>query len=214
MEKLRLLVADDHRLMLQAVRAILADAEEIEIVGEVQRGSQVLPMVHQTHPDMVLLDIRMPQVDGLTCLDRLRERHPAVKVVMLSGVDDQSVIADALARGASGFIVKRADPDDLIDALRRACHGERPTLDVRSVDTADTTQTVGLTDREIEMLRAVARGLSNRQIAKEVWLSEQTVKFHLSSIYRKLDVSNRTEATRYAYNHGLVEGAPALAFIG
>ena len=211
MEKLRLLVADDHRLMLQAVRAILAGAEEIDIVGEVSNGSQVLPMVHQSRPDMVLLDIRMPGVDGLTCLDRLRERHPGVRVVMLSGVDDPEVIEDALARGASGFIVKRTDPDDLIDAIRRASNGDQPALEICSCEASGAAEAGDLTGREVEVLRAVARGLSNRQIAREVWLSEQTVKFHLSSIYRKLDVANRTEATRYAYNHGLVQAGPAPA---
>src|ERR687888_490016 len=145
MRRLKVLIADDHRLMLKAMRMSLEEADDLEIVGEATSGSQVLPLVAQANPDLVLLDIRMPGMDGLMALELIRNRYPKVKVVMISGLDEPDVIKAALRRGAAAFI------------------------------------------------------------AKELWLAEQTVKFHLTNIYRKLGVANRTEAVRYAYRHGLVE---------
>jgi DNA-binding NarL/FixJ family response regulator len=206
MKRIKVVIADDHRLMLEAVRAALEDAEDIEIVGEAQSGAQVLPAVANSNADMVLLDMRMPQMDGLAVLERLRERHPKVKVVILSGADDPDLIQRALARGASAYVLKHVDPRDLASALRQAAEGtvfrmvgNGPPSDVAAAKQA------GLSEREVEILKALARGLSNKQIAKEGWVTEQTVKFHLSNIYRKLGVANRTEATRFAYQHGLVE---------
>jgi DNA-binding NarL/FixJ family response regulator len=205
MANLKVVIADDHRLMLEAIGTALADADDIEIVGQTTAGSEVLPLVGQTEPDLVVLDVRMPGMDGLTCLDRLRQRYPRVKVVLLSGVDDPQVIESALARGASAFIVKRIDPRDLPSALRQAFDGTlyRP-LGTARPDDASTARTAGLSESELRVLRAITSGLSNKQIAKALWLSEQTVKFHLRNIYRKLEVANRTEALRYAYEHGLV----------
>jgi DNA-binding NarL/FixJ family response regulator len=165
----------------------------------------VLPLVGQTDPDIVLLDVRMPGIDGLTILERLRERHPKVRVAMLSAVDDPTVVKAALSRGASAFIVKHIDPRDLAAAVRQAIDGAvfQPLglLENSNGDGNDA----GLSKRELTILQALQSGLSNKQIAKELFLAEQTVKFHLTNIYRKLGVSSRTEAVRYAYEHGLVE---------
>lgn len=205
MAALKVVVADDHRLMLEAIRTALESADDIEIVAETTSGSQVLPIVGQTDPDLVLLDFRMPEMDGLVCLDRLRQRYPRVKVVMLSAVDDPQLIDAALTRGASAFIVKHIDPRDLPSALRQAYEGTvYRSLGTVVQDGAGAAREAGLSPSEVRVLKAMAMGLSNKQIAKELWLSEQTVKFHLRNIYRKLDVANRTEASRYAYEHGLV----------
>ena len=202
--KIRVLVADDHRLILDAVRRSLSATGDIEIVAEADSGSQVMPLVHQTSPDVVLLDLRMPELDGLACLDALRKRFPAVKVVILSAFDDQEHVRTAFARGAAAYIVKSVNPLDLPSALRQVMEAtvyQAPSL----VEGASAPQAAvgGLTERELEMLKAVAKGLSNQAIGKEFWVTEQTVKFHLTNIYRKLGVSNRTEATRFAYSHGL-----------
>lgn len=206
MKKLRVLIADDHRLMLEAIQAALADAADIEIVGEARTGAQVLPLVGQTDPDVLLLDIRMPQMDGLQVLERMRQRYPDVKIVVLSGADEPEIVQRALNGGASAYVLKHVDPRDLPSALRQAAEGtvfQAPT----GVEMAENSavKEAGLSDRELEVLRALARGLSNKQIAKEGWVTEQTVKFHLSNIYRKLGVSNRTEATRFAYQHGILD---------
>jgi DNA-binding NarL/FixJ family response regulator len=202
---MKVLIADDHPLTLQGIRRVLEDVGDIEIVGEAQYGSQVLPLIGQTDPDLVMLDIRMPQMDGLACLERIRKRHPKVKVVMLSAYTDETHIAAALQRGASAYIAKTVNPLDLASALRQAFDGTVYTTFVAAEDETASSTDLGLTEREISMLRAVARGLSNQAIGKEYWVTEQTVKFHLGNIYRKLGVTNRTEATRYAYEHGLLE---------
>ena len=204
--KLRIVVADDHRLMREAVRLALIDADDIEIVGEAESGSAVLPLVRSVEPDLVLLDIRMPGVDGLVVLERLQERHPDVKVVMLSAIDESDVIEAALTAGASAFVTKNVDPRDLASAIRAAV--ERTVYQAIALPklTEDAAaRAAGLSAKEVEVLKAAARGLSNKQIGRELWLSEQTIKFHLSNVYRKLGVTNRTEAVSHALEHGLIK---------
>ncbi|HWQ23510.1 MAG TPA: response regulator transcription factor [Gaiellaceae bacterium] len=202
---MRVVIADDHRLVLDGIRRALEADPEFEIVGETQSGTQVLPLVAQTKPDLVLLDVRMPHMDGLACLDEIRRRHPQVKVVMLSASTSRELVDAALRRGASAYVVKTVDPQDLPATLRQALEGNVHTaLGLESAEPAGA-KALGLTERELTILGALARGLSNEEIAKEFWVAPQTVKFHLTNIYRKLGVKNRTEATRLAYQHGLVE---------
>jgi DNA-binding NarL/FixJ family response regulator len=203
---LKVLIADDHRLMVDGVRRALEREEDMEVVGEAFTGAQVLPLVARTQPDIVLLDIRMPQMDGLQCLEQIRLRHPDVKVVMLSVFSDSEHIQMALAHGATGYIVKTINPRDLPSAVRQAVDGSVYHAVGMPVLTEETeARAAGLTEREVTILKLVARGLSNQAIGRELWVTEQTVKFHLTNIYRKLGVTNRTEAARHAYQHGLVE---------
>jgi DNA-binding NarL/FixJ family response regulator len=203
---LKVLIADDHRLILEAIRLVLDEDEDIEVVGEATRGSQVLPLVGQTTPDVVLLDIGMPEMDGLTCLDQLQKRFPSVTVVILSGQDDPETIRSALGRGAKSFVAKQIDPRDLPSALRLAAQGAVYQAIGNEEVTPDVEERRALlTPSEQRVLEALARGLSNKAIATELWLTQQTVKFHLTNIYRRLGVSNRTEAVRFAYQHRLVK---------
>ncbi|MBX5474131.1 MAG: response regulator transcription factor [Thermoleophilia bacterium] len=200
----KVLLADDHRLVLEGIRSALADAEDLEIVGEASRGTDVLPLINRLHPEVVLLDIRMPGMDGLACLELIRKRFPDVKVVVLSVYTDAEHIEAVLARGASGYIVKSISPRDLASAIRQAVEGTvYHAIGLPAAEDASTA--AGLTERELVILRAVARGMSNRAIGKELWVTEQTVKFHLTNIYRKLNVGNRTEAARAAYRLGIAE---------
>jgi DNA-binding NarL/FixJ family response regulator len=204
---MRVLIADDHRLILEGVRRALQEADDIEIVGEAQTGSEVLPLVARTKPDIAMLDLRMPGMDGLTCLDRIKARHPEVKVIILSVSIDPELIRTVLSRGASAYIVKSVNPSDLPSALRQVLAGtffSVAGLPEASQESAAVKE-AGLTERELVILKAVAQGMSNDAIAKQLWIAQQTVKFHLTNIYRKLAVANRTEATRYAYQHGLIE---------
>jgi len=202
----RVLIADDHRLMVEGTRQALERAGGFEIVGEATTGVQVLPLVRRLKPELVLLDLRMPQMDGLTCLAKIRKEFPDVKVAILSVSQDPELIQTALKRGASAYIVKSIDPDDLAGALRQALDGNVFTTAGVTEDPGErAAKDAGLTERELVIVRAVARGLSNEAIAKELWVAEQTVKFHLTNIYRKLGVSNRTEAARYAFEQGLVD---------
>jgi DNA-binding NarL/FixJ family response regulator len=213
MRRLKVLVADDHELMLAAVRLALADAnDEFEIVAATTRGQQVLPLVARTQPDLVLLDLRMPGMDGLTCLELLRQRHPKIKTVVLSGVDEPNVIRSAFSRGAVAFIRKHVEPRDLASALRQAVNGSvtQPIFGENEQAEPAAGADIGLSDRELDILTALGEGKSNKQIAQQLWLAEQTVKFHLTNLYRKLEVSSRTGAVNAAYRRGLLE-SPLLA---
>jgi DNA-binding NarL/FixJ family response regulator len=208
MRRLKVVVADDHGLMVEAVRIALVERPEFEIVGVAESGSQVLPVVERTAPDLVLLDLRMPGIDGLTCLRLLRERMPSVKVVVLSGVDADEIAEEALARGASAFVSKSVDPLELPAALLSAVEATvSEPIGRPDVHHTPAVRAAGLTDRELEILCALGEGRSNKEIAKLLWLAEQTVKFHLTNIYRKLNVSSRTEAVHWAYSHGLLATA-------
>jgi DNA-binding NarL/FixJ family response regulator len=184
---------------------VLDEAEDIEIVGEATTGSQVLPLIGRTSPDLVLLDISMPEMDGLTCLDRIQKLHPGTGVVILSSHDDPETISSALARGAKSFIGKMVDPRDLPSALRLVVQGtvHSPVIGTEAKEDGEA-QKAGLTPSEQRVLESLAQGLSNKEIAQELWLTQQTVKFHLTNIYRRLGVTNRTEAVRHAYKHRLV----------
>jgi two-component system, NarL family, response regulator LiaR len=203
--RMRVLIADDHKLVVEGIKRSLAEDGDFEVVGECSSGAQVLPMVGRTNPDLVLLDLRMPGADGLTCLSQIRKRYPDVKVVILSVTTDESVIQTVLKRGASAFIVKSIEPIDLPAALRQAVAGTVYNAIGMPQAGESAARAAGLTERETTILAALARGLSNEAIGKELWVAEQTVKFHLTNIYRKLGVSNRTEAARLAYQNGLVD---------
>jgi DNA-binding NarL/FixJ family response regulator len=204
--RLRVLLADDHRLILDGVRHALEATGDFEIVGEATKGSQVLPLVGRTQPDIVMLDLRMPEVDGLVCLDQIKKRYPDIRVIVLSVSTDQKLIENVLKRGASAYVVKSVNPVDLPSAIRQAIEETVYTaIGLPDDTTSSAAKAAGLTERELAILTALARGMSNAAIAKQLWVAPQTVKFHLTNIYRKLGVANRTEAARYAYQQGLVE---------
>jgi DNA-binding NarL/FixJ family response regulator len=204
---IRVLLANDHRLVVLGVRAALGDAGDIEVVGEAVDGKDVLSLVDQLAPDVILLDIGMPDLDGLRCLSLLRKQHPLLKVVVLSAFADTAHAHAALTQGASGYLVlKRVDPNELAEAVRQVIGGTiRPVLGVRESGAPGRATSQKLTERELEIVAAVARGLSNRSISRDLCVTEQTVKFHLTNVYRKLGVFNRTQAMHRAYQLGLVE---------
>jgi DNA-binding NarL/FixJ family response regulator len=173
-----------------------------------ENGSQVLPLVQQLEPDLVVLDLRMPGMDGLTCIRLLQAKQPAVKIAVLSGMDSDELAEEALRLGASAFIAKGIDPEELPAALLAAHRGRVPDPIGRVAhDGTPAARDAGLTVRELEILRGVGEGKSNREIGKQLWLAEQTVKFHLTNVYRKLNVSSRTEALHWAYRHGVLSAS-------
>jgi DNA-binding NarL/FixJ family response regulator len=201
---MRILVADDHRLVLEGIVRSLAAEEDMVVVGCARSGAEVLPRVRELMPDLVLLDIRMPRRTGLECLGQLRKHHPEVKIVMLTCSTDEEHITAAVSGGACGYIVKSVNPAELPAILRRAASGElEPAAGLRDTAESAAERVPGLTERETAILRCIALGRSNRSIAKDLWVTEQTVKFHLTNIYRKLGAANRTEAARHAYRLGL-----------
>jgi DNA-binding NarL/FixJ family response regulator len=205
---LKLLIADRHTLMIAGIRAALSEATDIEVVAETTSGARVLPLVARTSPDIVLLGLRLPELDGLSCIDRLHARHPQVKTVILASGNDPHIVDATFRHGASAFIAKSIDPDALAPALREIAASNIVYLPPRT-----TAAPVGhvLSPRELEMLTALANGRSNKQIARDLWLSEQTVKGYLTRLYRKLAVSGRTAAVHYAYDHGLIENPLLLS---
>jgi DNA-binding NarL/FixJ family response regulator len=202
---LRVLIADDHQLTLAALKSALEGAEGVRVVAEASSGRMALGAVGRANPHVVLIDMHMPgAIDGLTCAERIRRRYPQIRVVMISAFSDESAVRMAFRRGAHAFISKAVDPRDIAPALRQAVAGTvyHAPPGNGSVGADDLPE--GLSEREATVLKAVAAGLSNGAIAKRLWVSEHTVKFHLTNIFRKLGVSNRTEAARWAHGHGLV----------
>ena len=204
--RLRVLIADDHPIMLSAIRRCLEEVDGFDVVAEATNGSDVLPLIRSTNPDVVLLDLRMPKMDGLTCLDRVRKTHPTVKVIVLSASTDEELISAALSRGASAYIVKSVNPVDFPAVVRQVFEGAVfSAVGLPQEGDQSVAKAMGLTERELVILRAIADGMSNGGIAKKFWIAEQTVKFHLTNVYRKLGVANRTEAAGFAFSHGLVQ---------
>ena len=201
---MRVLLADDHPLALAAVRVLLEGAADLEVVGEARSGSQVLPRAREAKPDIVVLDLNLPELDGLTCLERLTAEFPKAAVVVCSGEANEDDVEAVRLGGARAFVAKAGDPDEIPVALRAAAAGEPFRVYGAPERRRRPNEDLGLSERETTLLQTLARGLSNQEIGKELWITEQTVKFHLTNVYRKLGVENLTQATRVAYEHGLV----------
>jgi DNA-binding NarL/FixJ family response regulator len=210
---LKVLIADDHPLMLHGIRRALEASEDIDIVGEARSGEEVLALVERRKPDLVLLDLHMPGVHGVDCIAELKRGWPDVKTVVISASDDRASIDAALLAGASAYILKSVSPMDIPSVLRQASVGavyHVPSTPRPSDGERPTACGPELTPRETTILMAVAGGLTTKAISQDLWLSEHTVKFHLTNIYRKLGVSNRSAAVRYAFENDLASSAGAL----
>ena len=209
MGTIRVVLAEDHALMRDAVKLVLEEEEDVVLVGEVANGNELLPLLKRVEADFVLLDVQLPGLDGLGCLEALAEHHPLVKVAMLSAVEDPQVIESAFRRGARGYILKSVNPFDLPAAIRQIVDGSVIHRSLAEQDGSNrAARPAGLSEKELAVLVELCHGHTNKQIALRLWLSEQTVKFHLRNIYRKLGIKSRTEALRYAYEHDLAS-APA-----
>jgi DNA-binding NarL/FixJ family response regulator len=200
---MRLFVADGHGLTRAGVRWAVERDEDFEVVGEAKSGAQALARISQSSPDVVLLDTSLSGMDVLTCLTRIRRNHPRVSVIVLTDQASQFV-ATVCAHGASGVIVKSIDALDLCGAIRQILEGAIFTPVGNATPTDHPADAAGLTRREREVLVAVGMGLSNKEISRRSWVTEQTVKFHLTNVYRKLGLTNRTAAARWAHQHGVV----------
>jgi DNA-binding NarL/FixJ family response regulator len=211
MGTIRVVLAEDHALMRDAVHLVFDGDADIELVGEVSNGHELLPLMARVEADFVLLDVQLPGLDGLGCLEALAERYPQVKVAMLSAVEDRQVIESAFRRGARGYILKSINPFDLPAAIRQIVEESVIHRSLAGHEGAvPSRRPAGLSEKEVAVLVELCHGHTNKQIAVQLWLSEQTVKFHLRNIYRKLGIKSRTEALRYAYEHDLVTAsAPA-----
>ena len=212
---IRILLVDDDDLMRAGLRAVLSSDGELEIVGEVSGGRGAVGAVRETRPHVVLMDIRMPDLDGIAATREVLSAMPDAKVVMLTTFEDDDYLFGALAAGASGFLLKRTRPEDLIAAIRTVAEGDAllsPSVTRRVIDRAATQPRLARTDalerltpREREVLELIARGLSNAEIAETLVVEETTVKTHVKRLLAKLGLRDRVQAVIFAYEHGVTE---------
>jgi NarL family two-component system response regulator LiaR len=205
---IRLLLVDDHEMVRAGLRTFLGLQPGMEVVGEAGSAEQALALVPRLQPDVVLLDLVLPGMSGVEAVRRLRDAHPAVKVVVLTSFAGEDAVLPAVRAGAAGYLLKDVGPAELAEALRVVHAGGAPLHPAVAATVMHSVAEQArdpLTAREREVLRLIARGLSNRLIARELALSEKTVKVHVSAVLGKLGVADRTQAALYAVRHGLVE---------
>ena len=211
---IRLMLADDHRMLREGLRRSLTD-EGFDVVGEASDGDEAVRLADSIRPDVILMDVTMPDVDGVEATRRIHQQHPEIRVVMLTMHADQSVIAEALRAGASGYLVKDCSTDEIADAVRLAASDESslsPELatamldEVRRIDpdSVEDDADRAVTKREVEVLQLIADGCSTPEVAERLYISQKTVKNHLASIYHKLDARDRTQAVLQAVRMGIV----------
>ncbi len=213
---IRILIADDHSVIRAGLRTILSAQSDLEIVGEAADGNEALRLAHELQPDIVLTDLSMPGPvgGGIAVARRLKETSPAIRVLILTVHEDESLLREAIRAGAAGYIVKRAADTELISAIQAACRGDlyvHPSMtrvlfkESSALPVAEPLPADLLTPREIDVLRLLAKGYTNRQIAEALCLSRRTVEGHRASLMSKLNVHSRVELTSYAEEHGLLE---------
>jgi NarL family two-component system response regulator LiaR len=207
----RILVVDDHAIVRKGIRALLAEIEDIEVVGEASNGKEAIAGAESLKPHVILMDLVMPEMDGIETIRYISTHHPEVCVLVLTSFMADDKVFPAIKAGALGYLLKDSDPRDLVQAIRQVYRGE-PSLDpsiARRV-LQELSQPVSpkpapeqLTDREVEVLHLLARGLANQEIADQLVIAEVTVRTHISNILGKLHLANRVQATLYALREGL-----------
>lgn len=210
---IRLVIADDHGVLRAGLRALLNAEPDMQVVGEAASGREALRLVAELTPDILLLDINMPDPGGLEVLQQLQTTTPAPRVLILTFYEDEALLRQAIEAGACGYITKRAIESELIDAVRAVWRGElyihpsmtRALLAPSPAAPADSNLVEQLTPREIDVLRYIAQGYTNRQIADELCISVRTVESHRANLTAKLGLRGRVELVRYAREHGLID---------
>jgi len=215
MERIRVMLVDDHALFRKGIASLLAACPDIEVVGEADNGAQALASVADLMPDLILMDIQMPEVDGLEATRRIKAEHPYVKIVMLTVAEEDRSLFEAIKAGAQGYLVKKMDPEEFLSMIRGVSRGEAPLS--RTVASKILTEfsrrvqgpppedpAAKLTPREREVLQLLTQGNTNKEIANTLGVSENTVKNHLKNILAKLHLQNRVQAVTFALRHGIV----------
>jgi NarL family two-component system response regulator LiaR len=209
---IRTLITDDHKVVRRGLRWFLELDPELEVVGEAENGEEAVAMARRLEPDVVLMDLLMPVMDGIEATREIRRQLPEVEVLALTSVLEDASVTGAIRAGAIGYLLKTTDADELREAIRAAAAGQvrlapeaaaRLMREVRSPESPETL-IEPLTERETEVLTLLARGKANKQIARELFVAVSTVKTHVNNLYRKLNISSRTQAALYAARIGLV----------
>lgn len=209
---IRLLIAEDHGVVRAGLQKLVATFEGVELVGSAADGAEAVDLCHEEEPDVVLMDLEMPRVDGIEATRRIAAGCPETHVVVLTSFSDRERILGALDAGAVGYVMKDASPDELAGAIRSAARGESP-LDPKAARTVLAARRQPgpvelLTEREREVLQMVGKGMPNKHISRRLGISEKTVKAHLTSIFRTIGVADRTQAALWAERNGLTRGPP------
>lgn len=212
-EVIRLLIADDHAIVREGLQALIDTEPGMELVGEAQDGVEVVEMARSLNPDVILLDLVMPRVDGLQAISDIKQADPEARILVLTSFDEDEKVFTAIKSGAQGYLLKDASPKELLRAIRDVYRGEpsmHPTIAhklMRELQRASSLPPTEepLTEREMEVLKLVAQGHSNQEIAEKLVLSERTVRTHVSNILSKLHLANRTQAALYALREGLAD---------
>jgi len=210
---IKILIADDHLIIRQGLRLILETETDFELIGEASDGNEALSLCKKLKPDVVLMDLRMPNMDGLTAIEKLRVEQPEIAVVILTTFNEDDLMLRGLQAGAHGYLLKDTDRNTLFNTIRAAARGEtllKPEIMARVLSQKNVTKTeshepINLTERELEVLKSVARGERSKEIAAHLSISERTVKAHLASIYSKLGVDSRAAAIAVAAQRGLLQ---------
>ena len=210
-DSIRVMVVDDHTVVRMGTKALLAEVEGIEVVGEAADGLEAIRRDEELQPDVILMDLVMPGMDGSETIQQIVARRPEARILVMTSFISADKVFPAIKGGALGYLLKDCDPSDLVKAIRRVHEGEpsldpsiaRMVLDEFSHPEPTKKEREHLTDRELDVLRHVARGMSNQAIADELGVAEVTVRTHVSRILRKLHLSNRVQATLYAIREGL-----------
>jgi DNA-binding NarL/FixJ family response regulator len=207
MGPIRLLIADDHPVVRDGLRAMLSTQPDMELVGEAATGTEAVARARALHPDVVLMDLQMPDLDGPAAIATLREQAPEIRVLVLTTYGTDADITRAVDAGATGYLLKDAPREQLFGAVRAAARGESvlsPSVATRVLGRMRAPAEEALSPRELEILQAVARGLSNKEIGRQLYVSEATVKTHLLRIFGKLGVDDRTAAVTVALQRGII----------
>lgn len=205
--RIRLLVVDDHPVVRDGLKGMLASQQDLELVGEAGNGEEAIRLADELRPDVVLMDLRMPVMDGVTAIVRIKERWPEARVLVLTTYDADADIVRAVAAGATGYILKDAPRDEIFHAIRTTAQGKSylsSAVASRLMDRAHSPGDEALSEREVEVLEFVSKGASNKEIARHLRLSEATVKSHLLHIFAKLCVNDRTQAVTQALKKGII----------
>ena len=208
-EPIRIVIADDHAVVRAGLRALMANKPEIELVGEAQNGRQAVLKTQTLNPDVLLLDMVMPDIDGLEVIKEIKQHNPQVRILVLTTFDDDERVIRAIKAGALGYLLKDSLPQQLLEAIRDVYQGRsslHPTIALKLVrELGRPTTETPLTEREAEVLKLVAQGLEGKQIAQELAISSWTVRSHIRNILGKLHLANRTQAALYAQRTGLTD---------